>query len=105
MGRSRKGRLRQYVRCSAPSPSSTLQAVSVNGPEGVAVVLQHLLQRRNRPHQAPRQPESSRCPAEGGRIEERHGGQQANPGNSTQDVLWTIHGPIERRTGLLLQLV
>src|SRR5712675_1435814 len=105
MGRRRKSRSRQYVPCSAPPPSSTPQAASVNGTEGVAVVLQCSAQRRNRTNQAPRQPESRRCPAESRRIEERHGGQQPNPGNSAQNVRRTVDGPMERRTGLPLQLV
>src|ERR1700704_1043415 len=79
--------------------------MSVNGAEGVAVVLECSAQRRDRTNQAPRQPEGSRCPAESRRIEERHGGQQTNPGNSAQNVRRTVDGPIERRTGPPLQLV
>src|SRR5271163_1590988 len=104
-GRRRRSRSRQYVRYSAPSPSSAPQAVSVNGPEGVAVVLQCSAQRRNRTNQVPRQPESSRCPAESARVEERNGGEQPNPGDSVHDVGRTVDGPVQRRTGLPLQPV
>ena len=85
-GPARRSRLRRYDRSSAPWPSSPPQALPVGGTEGEAVVLQCSAQRRDRTNQALRQPESA-VPAESRRIEERHGGQQPKPGNSTQDVL------------------
>src|SRR6478752_2888726 len=105
MGRRRKNRLRQYVRCSAPLPSSTPLPVSANGSEGIAVVLQCSAQRRDRTNQASRQPESSRCSAEGRRIKESHGGQQPNAVNSTQDIRRAVYGPKEGRPRLPLQFM
>src|SRR6476620_7687589 len=105
MGRRRKSRSRQYVRCSAPPPNSTPQAASVDGPEGVAVVLQCSAQRRDHTNQVPRQPEGSRCPAESRRIEERRGGEQPNPGNSVQNVRRPVDGPKEGRPRLPLQFM
>src|SRR5271156_5174022 len=105
MGRRRKSRSRQFIRCSAALRSSTPQAVSVNRPEGVAVVLERSAQRRESTDQLPHQPEYARRPAESACVEKRNGGEQPDPGDPVDDVGRTVDGPVKGRTGLPLQPV
>ena len=73
--------------------------MSVNGPEGVAVVLQCSAQRRDRTNQAPANRKAGDARRNVLASKNVTAVSNRSPGNSAQDVLRAVDRPVQRRPG------